>query len=493
MNLPEHYSLAEDNADHFVIHDGRDGKKFPVAKKGLHPATQIKVMNMQKLADGGDVEDAPDVGGVGQLVNPSIAPSQPSGASGSWDAPTPDAAPQQAPDQAPQLQAPNPLPNDVVGQYNANNKQQLDALQAKGGAESAAGRENAKNISDSNAQLKNIYAQSQQDLWNQNVENQNLAESIANTKIDPNHFFHSKSTGQKIGTAIALVMGGIGAGLSGGPNLAYEAMQKSIANDIDAQKAELGKKQSLLSENIRKYGDMKAATQATAMQMNSILQGQIAATSAKYGAQANQAGTQALIGQLKNQQLMGGQQLQQMVTDQKIKEHLAQGDVQGQDPLDYVKHVVPEAHQKDVINELGKAQSANAHQDEMMQLFDQADKENTLMKTGAGLLRTPPSVKTLTALGDPLIHDNDGRVNEFEKKDFENLLPKPGDMPSTVQAKRKGMEQFINTKKSAPTAKSFGIDINRFGSTQTRDSAPTKTVGGITYKRGPSGEAIRVN
>ncbi len=56
MELPKHYSLHSENDSHFVVHDARDGKTFHIAKKELHPANQIKVMRMQKLADGGDVD-----------------------------------------------------------------------------------------------------------------------------------------------------------------------------------------------------------------------------------------------------------------------------------------------------------------------------------------------------------------------------------------------------------------------------------------------------
>ncbi len=489
MSLPNHFSLAQDNKDHFLIHDKRDNSHFQVSKKDLHPATQIKVMQMQKLADGGNVQD---VGGVGNIVNQPAAVPQPQsqGATGDWTpAPVPQAQPQ---DQSPPLQGGVQLPQDVLGKYNANNAQELAGVQQKGAAESAAGLENANTLKTANDSMKDIYAQSQQDLWNQNVENEKLQENIANTKIDPNNFFHSKSTGGQIATAIGMMVGGIGAGLTHGPNLAVEAVNRGIANDIDAQKANLGTKQSLLANNLKKYGDMKTATAATMLQMNSIAQGQVAATAAKYGAQANQGNTQVLMGQLKNQQLMGGQQLQQMVLDQRIRQHLAGGDVSGQDPLDYVRHVVPPGEQAKVSDEIGKAQFVTENHDKMMQLWDQAQKEQTMARTGFGLVDAP-ATRELRALGDPLIHDQEGRVNEFEKKDYEGLLPSSGQLDSRQKELRSGFETFINNKKNAPIAKSYGIDINKFGSTATVPSVPNKTVNGVTYKRGPKGEAIRVN
>jgi hypothetical protein len=71
----------------------------------------------------------------------------------------------------------------------------------------------------------------------------------------------------------------------------------------------------------------------------------------------------------------------------------------------------------------------------------------------------------------PLIHDLEGRVNEYEQKTVQDNLPQPGDRDSTIAAKRKALEQFFNQKASAPTAKGFGIDLDRFQSTSTKPEA----------------------
>ncbi len=54
--MPKHYSLVKENPDHFLIHDKRDDKAFPVAKKGLHPATQMHMLRLPKFCGGGDVQ-----------------------------------------------------------------------------------------------------------------------------------------------------------------------------------------------------------------------------------------------------------------------------------------------------------------------------------------------------------------------------------------------------------------------------------------------------
>ena len=54
--------------------------------------------------------------------------------------------------------------------------------------------------------------------------------------IDPDRYWNSKSTGQKIMAGIGLVLAGMGAGATGQPNAALQVIQNAIDNDIKAQK-----------------------------------------------------------------------------------------------------------------------------------------------------------------------------------------------------------------------------------------------------------------
>lgn len=511
--IPSHFQLKNEHQNSYEIHDSRDGSSFQIPKSGLNLDMHAKLAGIKKFSDGGemDAKAALDKASADEASSRpwysnfiDSTPQAPPVAPASWDSVQSPAAPTHmlsdsaAPTQAPQAgtapdpgqpsinsmpseQPPSSTPQapgipqaktpDVVGQYNSNVGQQVAGIQKESDAKSAQMNESAgiqKTASDS---MRDLFAQSQQDLWNQNVQNESLAQQVAAAKIDPDHYMANKSTGNKIMTALSLVVGGIGAGLTRGPNLALETLNHAIANDMEAQKANLDNKKTLLSMNLKKYGDMQTATQATMLQMNAMAQGQLAQVASKYGAQANQGNTQAILGQLKNQALMVGQQLQSSVLEQKIKQHLMSSDVSGQNPLDYVRYVVPADKQKEVATELGKAQMASLNHDRMMQLWDQAQKEQTVMKTGAGYARTSPAITNLIALGDPLIHENEGRVNEFEKRDYENLLPRAGTLDSNQAELRKGFEAFINNKKSAPQARTFGIDIGRFGSTSDSPGA----------------------
>lgn len=62
-----------------------------------------------------------------------------------------------------------------------------------------------------------------------------LQEFKAKATINPNQYIQNMGTGQKTLTALGLVLSGMGAGLTGQPNMAQEMLQKNIDRDIAAQ------------------------------------------------------------------------------------------------------------------------------------------------------------------------------------------------------------------------------------------------------------------
>lgn len=465
--VPTHYSLLKEDDKHFHLHDSRDNTSFKIAKKDVHPATQMKILKVKKYDEGGDVEGEEEEIPQGEAVQSMRQGQEEAGL-------TP--APVQA--QAQPMAASGPpgagADSSMLDQFNRNSKAEQGALYAQGKARSDQGQTNAQTFQDSNDAIKNVIYNSQQKLWNMDVDNENLTQAVANAKIDPDRYVHNLSTGKKIMNAISMVLGGVGAGLTHGRNMAVDAFNKHIDDDIAAQKADLGKKQSLLSMNMQRYRDMNMATQATMVQMNSLVQGQLAQSAAKFGSQADLQGVNATIAQLKNKQMMDAMGLKQMVMQNDMRQHLMQGDVAGQNPMDYVKWVVPPAQQEKVANELGVAQATTQNEGKIMALFQQAAKDTRPMtglsaKASANSLLPgyePDSIKGLKMAFDPIIRDNDGRYNVEEAKDVQQNFPQAWDSDATVQNKMEHLQDFMNHKKQAPLAKTNGIDINRFNSTK---------------------------
>lgn len=519
---PKRFSLIKEHDKHFQVHDSKDNTHFDIAKKGIHPATQIRIMKLQKFDEGGSVLDIEkrlrsDYQGEDKIEEPN-AVTDPT--IQQQDAPVPEAplpaiingpmsegaaTPPTIPGQSQSpntAEMPQQMPGggflgpgktqDTMKQFQNNQGLEERGLVAKGQAELEAGNQTAQVYQDAQTKLQTFFDNSQKIAAVQDAKNEKLAQDVASSKVDPKNYVHSMSTSQKIGNAIALIIGGIGAGLTHGPNLAYQSLQKAIEDDVQSQKDNIGTKKSLLSENLAKYKDMRMAEHATMMQMNAMTQGQIAQIAAKYGGQIGQAGTQAALGQLKNTNLVQSQALQEKVYDSQIKQHLAGGDVSKDNPLDYVKHVVPPEKQKEVADEIGKAQYASQQHDYLMKLYDQASKEQTVMGRLGGLKGESPALVSLQNAMLPLLRDKEGRIMEFEFDKLKQQLPGMARTGAYDKTLKQGFENFIQDKKVAPLAKSQGIDISRFDSTKTTPVSDIKTVNGIQYKRGPNGEAIRV-
>lgn len=294
MNIPKHYSLHSEGDDHFVVHDKRDDKTFKVAKKGMHPANQLKVLKMKKFAHGGEEEDDGQDGVEEGVAPQTLAMSEngPPMEPGelNLDMPKSFIPGKQEPEvvqpegqisAAPEASAPQPSVSGAPVGSPSSAELQKNTSQAQAAIQKAAEGQQKQNDLMAAQYQKNIdeeqkVMQSQQEKMVQYQTNYDqLSQDVASAKIDPNKYWNEKTTGGKISAVIGMILGGVGAGLSGGPNVALQVMNKNIENDIEAQKANLGNKNSLLSRNLQAQGNMMAATNATRIQMAAIAQGKL--------------------------------------------------------------------------------------------------------------------------------------------------------------------------------------------------------------------------
>lgn len=167
--------------------------------------------------------------------------------------------------------------NDPWGMEQATNAQIAALGEQKQGALGTA--KALGNLGSQQAGVEQGYqTQAQQNMNSYNQANsqltqerQGLTQDIQNGHIDPQHYINSMSTGGRILQGIGLILGGMGSGITGGPNLAYNKMQSDIDRDIQSQRDELGKKQNLLSNNLNQTQNLRAASELTRMQTNDIV------------------------------------------------------------------------------------------------------------------------------------------------------------------------------------------------------------------------------
>lgn len=117
-----------------------------------------------------------------------------------------------------------------------------------------------------------------------------FANDLATKQIHPekvNQLWGKKDTLGKIGSLFGLILGGAGAGLTHGPNIVLEMMNKEIDRDLEAQKQNVTNKQNFLSMNYQHELQMaQAKHMAYENQLAGAQAGAIPSENALRGAQA---------------------------------------------------------------------------------------------------------------------------------------------------------------------------------------------------------------
>ncbi len=80
------------------------------------------------------------------------------------------------------------------------------------------------------------------------------ARNLANYHEDPNHFWESRSTGQRMAGLIGVILGGFAQGMHGGPNAALDQLNRAQDKDIDAQRAKYNANKDSLVAKRSAYG-----------------------------------------------------------------------------------------------------------------------------------------------------------------------------------------------------------------------------------------------
>lgn len=148
----------------------------------------------------------------------------------------------------------------------------------------------------------------QASMQNEAKEGQAFMNDYAAGHIDPNRFLNNRTTQEKWQSGLAIFLGGFG-----DHNQALDFLNKQIDRDIDAQKAEQGKKQNLFTMMRQKYGDERDALNAAKLAQQSL---------ALVDLQRLEAKAQGPMAKMRAQQMQGalqqqmGQQVQQLAQAQ---------------------------------------------------------------------------------------------------------------------------------------------------------------------------------
>lgn len=305
--------IVTDETDNAFKVQHPDGAVFTVAKKGLSAKTleKMQALKPKQMAEGGIVtqEDLPPILPMPSPVsNPYMSPAdafvssvQPELVTQAPMTPMIAAAPvpqvpvevTPAPVAAPVAQAVataqklNPL--GLTGDLKTITDTQMKGLQQEASALSERYKAEEKlqqDFADQQIKQQEIFKQKEAAL---DMELKDIYEKTKGGQIDPNRFWNNQSSGNRIMASVAVALGAMGAAITGGKNDALDIIQAQVNRDIEAQKAELGQRNNLLSFNLNRLGNLQAAEQATRLQQMSVLQAQLQSAAAKSGNKLAQA------------------------------------------------------------------------------------------------------------------------------------------------------------------------------------------------------------
>lgn len=499
------YQLAGEDDNKFTIQHP-NGETFEVAKKQLTPDFLEKI---KKLPAAQSQEDS-------SLPNPSsdqmtafnqaaqssepgpssVQVASPSYAYGEDVNPMPEQSQQP---QASATQAPNLIPLDqqvslkpqqpvqpvtpqqapLMNQFQQNIGMQEQGIMGAATAQSEAQKAQQKAYEAQMTQMQSIMQKHQQQMQALDQENNKLMTDIAQSKVDPNRYWNNKSAAGKVAASIGLILGGVAQGMRGGDNAAMTVIQNEIQRDVEAQKAELGKKENLLSRNLQKYGNLNAATQATMTQMNAMIQGQIAQAAAKSGSQTALANAQIALGQLRNQSLGQQYQMYQQQVALDMMKNPTGPNAMGADGAMKVRFLVPEARQAEAYKEMQAAQNMSKGRDNLLNAFDQVAEKRTVMNRLMSPIQNERQVEAITGpLTAQLSKDSAGKFTEQDAHMIEKFWPSYGDNEDTLALKKRQLNKFITEKMNFPLLDAYGIHpnsntaYNSMGQKTIQESAP---------------------
>ncbi len=148
----------------------------------------------------------------------------------------------------------------------------------------------------------------------------------------------------------------------------------------------------------------------------------------------------------------------------------------GNDPAKLVPGRVPKEHQAAVFKEIDAAENTRHMSKEIMDSFDQAVQDSSGAGAVTSYLKEPRSVQALHQALQPTFKDLEGTVRQAAMDNtFKNISPAGTDTAADIATKRRALEEYLQSKASAPVARGFNIDLSQFDST-----APYKPSKGVT-------------
>lgn len=508
MNLSGFKKLKEDKKTVTMGHP--QGHTITIAKSAVSPIQRKQLERLPlHLADGDpsvsldgpsssvDTGAADQIGnflGVGpqdQQVNQSIASTPQSAQPSAVSAPIPSSnnVPISSSEVGPQNQSQNKQSTENPIDINASYNQGQRAIREQ--------QDVATKLAQSNVNIQQQDIQDRQALNDSSKQNaadfmqhqKQLLSDYSNGHINPTHFQENMGTGQKVATAIGLLLGGFAGGFNHtGVNPAADWLNGQINRDIEAQRSSLDQKKTILGANQDLYHDQQLADNTTRMNMNDIYNHQIQLAANKLGTpQAKAAADQ----QSSKFALENANLLQQNAIRSSVLQQLKNGNT-AIGAVDLVNaDIIPKEYQEQALKEQGSVDAQKNAIQSVQSLYNRLNAE----QSSANLLN-PQSYARVAALKSELVNTvmnasaSKRLTRESVEQEINPLLTGTFNDKSTRAAKQADLLNIVKNH-ADPTpllARYSPGSLPKYPQQQ----AEIKTVNGVKYQRGPNGEAIKV-
>lgn len=302
-------------------------------------------------------------------------------------------------------------------------------------------------------------------LTSLNKERESFINDINNKHIDPNHYMSSLSTGDRITTAIGLILGGMGAGITHTENPALKFLNQQIDNDVRAQQMELGKKENLLSANLRQFGNMRDASEMTRLMLSDTVANQMNIAAAK----TTDVAAQSRLNQAMGTFMMDKAPLAGQIA---MRKSLVSGVAAGRvGPEDYIRGIVPEKEQDETIKQLKAYQDATALRDNTLGDFEKLAKLNTVAnRVGSPIQSTKEIAAIKGAALDKLTKDISGRVTPETVKLIGGMFDTFGGNEKTLRIQKQKINELLSQGMNFPQLKKWHVPTEEGRFDQQGDS-----------------------
>jgi hypothetical protein len=253
-----------------------------------------------------------------------------------------------------------------------------------------------------------------------------------------------------------MILSGFGAGLAGQENLAIKMLNQAIDRDIDAQKANLGKKQSLLQYNLQQTGNLKDAMEVTKANMLGVNAARLKQAAAAAKDPIAKARALKGAGEL---EMQAAPYFQQAAQRQAVLQGIKSG---AANPAAAISVLVPKDQQAAAMKELGEYNALQGAMKEVDRTIDGFGQVGTVDRLNP---LTPDSIKqktsALVGVVKPLLGES------MQEADVERMVKPfvPGFFSNTEGSRAKAKMELKNQILSrvggrTPILSSYGLVPN---------------------------------